>query len=201
MKTGSKKTREQRVNKLVDAGWFTKQMSTRDHRVFYLLPTEYMKELMGEHINAMYHQFIKTTCTLLDQSPVGITDHPNPQNTLMFIDFLINYTDDWHHTFNGRLPTAKYWLLLVSCFLDDCSGQCSKISDLCRKTESGSVHTAESRIQDIVTIGLLEKIIDNSDRRGVLLRPTGQMRQALLAHFDRTFTDFIRFMQSANIIS
>ena len=195
MKTGSPKTREMRLKRLVDEGWFSKLKNEADLRVTYVNPTPRLLRLGKRHLG---NSLARTTGRLAEGNLVsrdgesavkGLVDGGEgdvPGLLLAWAEFLVGYTNDWNETFRNRFHTEEYWYPFVHSLRADWSEKPLTMSEACGVMRTGSIRTRETRIAIAATRGLLEKRKSETDQRNILILPTPILEASLVEHFSRT---------------
>ena len=197
MRTGSAKTRETRLKRLVDEGWFSKRKNASDLRVTFIVPTPALLALGQRHL---HNSLARVTAPLAEANLVSAegasavkqlevdVGGEAPRLLLAWAEFLIGYTNDWNETFRNRFHTEEYWYPFVHSLRGDWSGQPLTMSEACGVMRTGSIRTREARIGIAATRGLLERRKSETDHRKILILPTPLLEASLVEHFSRTLT-------------
>ena len=197
MRTGSAKTRETRLKRLVDEGWFSKRKNAPDLRVTFIVPKPALLALGQRHLR---NSLARVTAPLAEGNLVSAQGESAvkrlevgvggevPRLLLAWAEFLVGYTNDWNETFRNRFHTEEYWYPFVYSLRGDWSGHPLTMSDACGVMRTGSIRTREARIGIAVTRGLLERRKSETDHRKILILPTPLLEASLVEHFSRTLT-------------
>ena len=197
MKTGSAKTRETRLKRLVDEGWFSMLKNESDLRVTYIVPTPALRTLGQRHL---CNSLARVAARLAEANLVSrqaesavrglAEDAANEVARLLlaWAEFLVGYTNDWNETFRNRFHTEEYWYPFVNSLRGDWSGKPLTMSEACAVMRTGSIRTREARIAFATTRGMLEKRRSNTDHRKMLIVPTPLLEASLVEHFSRTLS-------------
>ena len=197
MRTGSAKTRETRLKRLVDEGWFSKLKNESDLRVTYIIPTPSLRDLGQQHLR---NSLARATARLAEADLVsrhaesavrGLADEVGsevPRLLLAWAEFLVGYTNDWNETFRNRFHTEEYWYPFVHSLRGDWSGKPLTMSEACGVMRTGTIRTGEARIAFAATRGMLEKRKSDTDHRKILILPTPLLEASLVEHFSRTLS-------------
>ena len=202
MRTGSPKTRETRLKRLVDEGWFSKIKNESDLRVTYIVPTPALLALAQRHLS---NSLARVTAGLAEANLVpghrvtavrGLSDDGRevPRLLLAWAEFLVGYTNDWNETFRNRFHTEEYWYPFVHSLRADWSGEPLTMSEACSVMRTGSIRTGEARIALAATRGLLEKRKSETDHRKILILPTPLLEASLVEHFSRTLSQVLKLL-------
>lgn len=204
MKTGSPKTRETRLKRLVDEGWFSKLKNQADLRMTYVNPTPALLRLGTQHLrNSLAkaaHRLaggnlvppgVEQAVRRLDDGEEGEV----PRLLLGWAEFLVDYTNDWNETFHNRFHTEEYWYPFVYSLRGQWSGEPLTMSEACAVMRTGSLRTRENRIAIAETRGLLEKRKSETDHRNTLILPTLPLEVALVGHFSRTLGQILGLVE------
>jgi len=195
MKTGSPKTRETRLKRLLDEGWFRKGKHDADLRKTYVLPTPLLLRVGRRHlVSSLLH--VTRRLAEGELLPAQLepelqrqlhcpADAPPPQ-LMGWAEFLIGYTDDWNATFDNRFHTEEYWYPFVHCLRGHWAGAPLTVTRACEVMRTGSHRTRETRIAIAEGRGMLTKRRSESDLRSTLILPTPALEAALVGHFRRT---------------
>ena len=204
MKTGSSKTRENRLKKLIAEHLFIKIKNQTDLRRTYLEPTTEM--LLGgrRHFRNSLGQAIQflADAQLLTVNPKPFLDrilcdgeYADKHLLLPWAEFLIDYTNDWNNTFSKRFHTEEYWHPFVYCLIGCWKGQPLTMSEVCQCMRIGSSRTREKRVSLAVSRGMLIKQKSKNDLRTTFILTTGNLENLLINHFNRTLNDFRNLTQ------
>lgn len=204
MRTGSPKTRETRLKRLVVEGWFSKRKDESDLRMTYVCPTPVLQSLGKQHLRK---SLANTARRLAEADLVPRTVEPNvrrvaegdegevPRLLLLWAEFLVDYTNDWNETFHNRFHTEEYWYPFVYSLRAHWSCKPLTMGEACAVMRTGSLRTRESRIGVAVTRGLLERRQSEADHRNVLILPTPRLEVSLEEHFGRTLGRFFGLIE------
>ena len=203
MKTGSIRTREARLRRLLDARWIEKSKSAPDRRQTCVLPTPDMQRIVGAHLRRSlievarfaHEAGILDAVEPLARSLKNDTGALSETHLLPWAEFLIEYTDDWNATFGNRFHTEEYWHPFVHCLLAFWAGSPLTIGEACQTMRTGSNRTRESRIAIALMRDLLVKRKTDSDLRTLLVVPAPELERCLVAHFDRTLEQLVRLLR------
>ena len=204
MKTGSSKTRETRLKKLIAEHFFIKIKNRTDLRRTYLEPTPEM--LMGgrRHFRNSLAQAIRflADSQLLASDPAPLLDRVSSDDEevdrsflLPWADFLIDYTNDWNNTFSKRFHTEEFWYPFVYCLLGCWKEQPLTISEVCQCMRIGSNRTREKRVSLAVSRGMLIKQKSRDDLRTTYILASEVLEELLLSHFTRTLNNLLNLSQ------
>lgn len=204
MKTGSSKTRENRLKKLIAEHFFIKIKNQTDLRRTYLEPTKEM--LLGgrKHFSNSLGKAIRflDDAQLLSSSPKPLLDrilcdseHVDKNFLLPWAEFLIDYTNDWNNTFSKRFHTEEYWYPFVYCLLGCWKGQQLTTSEVCQCMRTGSSRTREKRVSLAVSRGMLVKQKSTHDLRTTYILTSSVLEELLINHFNRTLNHFVNLTQ------
>ena len=204
MKTGSSKTRENRLKKLIAEHMFIKIKKQTDLRRTYLEPT--MEMLVGgrKHFRNSLRQAIQflVDAQLLVCDPKPLLDRISSDDAgadkhflLPWAEYLIDYTNDWNNTFSKRFHTEEYWYPFVYCLLGCWKGQPLTISEVCQCMRIGSNRTREKRVSLAVSRGMLVKQKSNNDLRTTYILTSEVLEELLISHFARTLNNFLNLTQ------
>ena len=197
MKTGSSKTRENRLKKVIAEHWCIKIKDQTDLRRTHLEPTEGMLLLGRKHFRSSLGGAVRFLGErrLLERNPTALLRQiegsgRNLDKTylLPWADFLIGYTDDWNQTFENRLRTDEYWLPFVRCLRGGWSNHPLTMGEACQCMSTGSSRTREKRITLAVNRGMLKKQRDEHDLRVTSILATDVLESRLIGHFARTLS-------------
>ena len=203
MRTGSPKTRETRLKRLVNEGWFNKLKNESDLRVTYIVPTPALLSLGQRHLR---NSLARVTAGLAEADLVsgdrekavrGLSDDGSeiPNVLLAWAEFLVGYTNDWNETFRNQFHTEEYWYPFVHSLRAEWSGEPLTMSEACGVMRTGSIRTGEARIALAATRGLLEKRKSETDHRKILILPTPLLEASLVEHFSRTLGQVLRLLE------
>ena len=200
MKTGSSKTRENRLKKVIAEHWCIKIKDQTDLRRTHLEPTEDMLLLGRRHFRSSLGgavRFLREQ-RLLERNPTallrqieGSGRNLDKPYLLPWADFLVGYTDDWNQTFENRLRTDEYWLPFVRCLRGGWSNHPLTMGEACQCMSTGSSRTREKRIALAVNRGMLQKQRDEQDLRVTSILATDVLESRLIGHFARTLGEVI----------
>ena len=205
MKTGSPKTREMRLKRLVDEGWFSKLKNETDLRMTYVNPTPVLLRLGKRHLRNSLARAIgrlaegNLVSSEVEPAVLGIADGDDsqvPTLLLAWAEFLVDYTDNWNETFRNRFHTEEYWYPFVHSLRADWSGRPLTMSEACGVMRTGSTRTRESRIAFAASRGLLEKRKSETDLRNMLILPTPLLEASLVEHFSRTLRQVLKLART-----
>lgn len=197
MKTGSSKTRQNRLGKIIAEHWCIKVKDQTDLRRTYLKPTEDMLLLGREHFRSSLGGAVRLLAEqrLLKRNPTPLLGkiESSGQNLdrpylLPWAEFLIDYTDDWNQTFGNRFRTDEYWLPFVRCLRGGWSNQPLIMGEACQCMSTGSSRTREKRIAFAVSRGMLKRQRGGPDQRVTSILATSVLENRLLGHFARTLS-------------
>jgi len=194
MKTGSMRTREARLRRLLNARWIEKSKSAPDRRQTCVLPTADMQRIVGAHLRRSLIEAARFAreADILDAVEPLISSLEtnggalNETHLLPWAEFLVEYTDDWNATFDNRFHTEEYWHPFVHCLLAFWEGRPLTIGEACQTMRTGSNRTRESRVAIAMMRDLLVKRKTETDLRTLLVLPAPSLERCLVAHFDRT---------------
>ncbi|MCY4362753.1 MAG: hypothetical protein OXE42_11300 [Gammaproteobacteria bacterium] len=204
MKTGSSKTRENRLKKLIAEHLFIKIKNQTDLRRTYLEPAAEM--LLGgrKHFGNSLEQAIQflADAQLFASNPKPLFDrilcdggNVDKNFLLPWAEYLIDYTNDWNNTFSKRFHTEEYWYPFVYCLLGCWKGQPLTISEVCQCMRIGSNRTKEKRLSLAVSRGMLVKQKSSDDLRTTYILTSSVLEELLISHFTRTLNDFLKLTQ------
>ena len=204
MKTGSSKTRETRLKKLIAEHLFIKIKKQTDLRRTYLEPTTEM--LLGgrRHFRNSLGQAIQFLVNpqLLASNPKPLLDRilcdgedVDKNFLLPWAEYLIDYTNDWNNTFSKRFHTEEYWYPFVYCLLGCWKGQPLTMSEVCQCMRTGSSRTKEKRVSLAVSRGMLVKQKSRNDLRTTYILTSDVLEELLTSHFSRTLNEFLNLTQ------
>ena len=202
MKTGSVRTREARLRRLLDANWIEKSKTAPDKRQTCVLPTRDMQRIVGAHLRRSLIEAARFAhkSDLFDavEPLIGTLettgDTLNRTHLLPWAEFLVEYTDDWNATFDNRFHTEEYWHPFVHCLLAFWAARPLTIGEACQTMRTGSNRTRESRIAIAMMRDLLVKRKTDTDLRTLLVLPAPELESCLVAHFDRTLEQLGRLL-------
>ncbi len=206
MKTGSSKTRENRLKKLLAEHWAIKVKDQADMRQTYLEPTEEMllsgrkhfRKSLGKAVRFLADtRLLKGDPEPLIQNISGAIEDENMDKhyLLPWAEFLIDYTNDWNNTFKNRFHTEEYWNPFVYCLRGYWAGRPLTMSDACQCMRTGSNRTREKRIALAVSRGMLVKQKSANDLRTTLILATDALEGFLASHFSRTLNNILALTQ------
>ena len=205
MRTGSARTRENRLRRLLDSNWFQKSKLSADRRQTCVTPTTDMQRTVGAHLHASLLRAARfgQHPALLDggakrllrllETPSRDLDHAF---LLPWAEFLVDYTNDWNATFNNRFHTEEFWYPFTHCLRADWAGRPLTMSEACQAMRTGSNRTRETRIAIASSRRLLEKKKSESDMRTTLVLPTALLEDRLVGHFSRTLQQLLALLRS-----
>ena len=205
MRTGSAKTRENRLRRLLESNWFEKSKHSDDRRQTYVTPTTHMQQTVGAHLRTSLQRAagFSQHPTLLDGGARRLSQVLETPGSdlddaflLPWAEFLVDYTNDWNATFNNRFHTEEYWYPFVHCLRADWAGRPLTMGEACQAMRTGSNRTRENRIAVAITRNLLEKKKSRSDMRTTLVLPTALLEERLVGHFSRTLLQLLELLQS-----
>ena len=205
MRTGSAKTRENRLRRLLESNWFAKSKHSDDRRQTYITPTTNMQRTVRAHLHTSLQRAARfgQHPALLDGGArrlLGLLETPDGDLDAAFLlpwaEFLVGYTNDWNATFNNRFHTEEYWYPFVHCLRADWAGRPLSMSEACQAMRTGSNRTRENRIAVAITRKLLEKKKSESDMRTTLVLPTALLEDRLVGHFSRTLHQLLELLRS-----
>ena len=205
MRTGSAKTRENRLRRLLESNWFQKSKHSQDRRQTCINPTMDMQRTVGAHLRTSLLRaahFGQHPELLHDQARLlsSFLEHPasdlDDAFLLPWAEFLVDYTNDWNATFNNRFHTEEYWHPFVHCLRASWAGRSLAMSEACQAMRTGSNRTRENRIAIAITRNLLEKKKGDSDLRTTLVLPTALLEDRLIGHFSRTLLQLLELLRS-----
>ena len=197
MKTGSSKTRQNRLGKIIAEHWCIKVKDQTDLRRTYLKPTEDMLLLGREHFRSSLGEAVRLLAEqrLLKRNPTPLLGEIESSGKnldrsylLPWAEFLIDYTDDWNQTFGNRFRTDEYWLPFVRCLRGGWSNQPLIMGEACQCMSTGSSRTREKRIAFAVSRGMLKRQRGGPDQRVTSILATSVLENRLLGHFARTLS-------------
>ena len=201
MKTGSSKTRQNRLQKLITEHLFFKTKDRADLRRTHLEPTEDMLEGGRMHFRGTLTEATRflDEAGLLPSSPQPLLDEISHDSDavdrrflLPWAEFLVNYTNDWNTTFNKLFHTEEYWYTFVHSLLGIWKGQPLTMSDACQSMRTGSSRTKEKRVSLAVTRGMLLKQKSPDDMRITHVLASSTLEELLIGHFERTLGDLLK---------
>lgn len=204
MKTGSPKTRETRLKRLVDEGWFSKLKNDADLRMTFVTPTlrllgqgkQHLRNSLANAANRLASGDLVTG--VVAQAVKDLDDGGEgevPRLLLGWAEFLVDYTNDWNETFRNRFHTEEYWYPFVYSLRAHWAGKPLTMSEACAVMRTGSLRTRETRIAIAATRGLLEKRKSETDHRNTLILPTPPLEASLMGHFSRTLRQFLALIE------
>lgn len=204
MKTGSSKTRENRLKKLITEHFFIKIKKQTDLRRTYLEPTKEMliggrkhfRNSLGQAIRFLVDAQLLASDTkpLLDR--ISCDDEDVDKNYLLpWAEYLIDYTNDWNNTFSKRFHTEEYWYPFVYCLLGCWKGQPLTISEVCQCMRVSSNRTREKRVSLAVSRGMLVKQKSTDDLRTTYILASEVLEELLVSHFTRTLNNLLNLSQ------
>ena len=200
MKTGSSKTRETRLKKLIEEHLCIKIKKQTDLRRTYLQPTTEMllggrrhfrntlREALGFLLDARL--LASNSKSLLDK--LSSDDEDVDKDLLLpWAEFLVDYTNDWNSTFGNRFHTEEYWYPFVHCLLGCWNDQPLTTGEVCQRMQIGSSRTREKRVSLAISRGMLVKQKSSDDLRTTYLVASDVLEELLLSHFIRTLEGFL----------
>ncbi len=205
MKTGSSKTRENRLRKIIAEHFFVKTKNRADLRQTWLQPTPEMLLNGRRHFRNSLERTIRSllNAQLLASSSEPLLDKMLCDNEgldkhalLPWAEFLIDYTNDWNATFGNHFHTEEYWHLFVYCLLGCWKGQPLTMGEACSCIRTGSNRTREKRISRAINRGMLTKQKSGHDLRTTFILTTETLEDLLSKHFSRTLNCFRNLAQS-----
>ena len=200
MKTGSSRTRENRLKKLIAEHWCIKIKDQTDLRRTHLEPTEEMllsgrrhfRKSLGKVIEFLADtRLLKGHPGALLQKVSGSNENLDKHYLLPWAEFLIGYTNDWNHAFRNRFHTEEYWYPFVYCLRGAWAEQPLTMGEACQCMRTGSNRTREKRIALAINRGMLTRQKDENDLRTTSILATGNLENLLVSHFSRTLDDII----------
>lgn len=204
MKTGSSKTRQNRLQKLITEHLLFKTKEQTDLRRTHLEPTEEMLHGGRVHFRSTLTEAIQflDEAGLLASSPGLIlerishnSDELDKRYLLPWAEFLVDYTNDWNTTFKKLFHTEEYWYAFVHSLLGSWKGQPLTMSDACQSMRTGSSRTKEKRVSLAVTRGMLVKQKSSSDLRTTHVLASATLEELLIGHFERTLHELLGLTQ------
>ena len=201
MKTGSSKTRQNRLQKLITEHLFFKTKDRADLRRTHLEPTEEMLEGGRMHFRGTLTEAMHflDEAGLLPSSPQPLLDRishsseeVDKQFLLPWAEFLVDYTNDWNTTFKRLFHTEEYWYTFVHSLLGIWKGQPLTMSDACQSMRTGSSRTKEKRVSLAVTRGMLIKQKSSNDLRITHVLASSTLEELLIGHFERTLGNLLK---------
>ena len=201
MKTGSSKTRQNRLQKLISEQLFFKTKDRTDLRRTHLEPTDEMLEGGRMHFRGTLTGAMRflDEAGLLASSPQPLlerisrnSDEVDKRFLLPWAEFLVDYTNDWNATFNRRFHTEEYWYTFVHSLLGIWKGQPLTMSDACQSMRTGSSRTKEKRVALAVARGMLIKQKSLDDLRITHVMASGTLEALLVGHFERTLGELLK---------
>jgi len=201
MKTGSSKTRQSRLHKLITEHLFFKTKDRADLRRTHVEPTDEMLEGGRMHFRGTLTEAMQflDEAGLLSSSPQLLLDRisDNGDETdkrflLPWAEFLVDYTNDWNSTFKNLFHTEEYWYTFVHSLLGIWKGQPLTMSDACQSMRTGSSRTKEKRVSLAVTRGMLTKQKSPDDQRITHVLASDTLETLLVGHFERTLGDLLK---------
>ncbi len=203
MKTGSSKTRQNRLQKLITEHLFFKTKDRADLRRTHLEPTEEMLEGGRMHFRNTLTEALHflDEAGLLVSSPQPLLDRISRDSDVVdkrfllpWAEFLVDYTNDWNTTFKMLFHTEEYWYAFVHSLLGIWKGQPLTMSDACQSMRTGSSRTKEKRVSLAVTRGMLIKQKNSNDLRITHVLASATLEKLLIGHFERTLYDLLKRM-------
>ena len=200
MKTGSSKTRQNRLQKLITEHLLFKTKEGTDLRRTHLEPTEEMLRGGRIHFRNTLTEAIEFLAEvgLLDPSPEPFlerisesSDEVDTHYLLPWAEFLVDYTNDWNTTFKKLFHTDEYWYAFVHSLLGSWKGQPLTMSEACQSMRTGSSRTKEKRVSLAVTRGMLIKEKSSSDLRTTHVLASDALEELLIGHFERTLHELL----------
>ncbi len=189
MRTGSPKTKGNRLRKLYQDDWFSKLKDSADMRHTYIRPTDMMLRLGKAHLaRSLPHMArrLQRSGILPSDGVLPLSGSPPQAVLLPWAEFLIQYTDDWNRTFQNRFHTEEYWYPFVYCLRAHWEGRALTMGEACESMPTGSSRTRETRIALAVTRGMLLREKSSEDLRTTLILPAPLLEQSLIDHFSGT---------------
>ena len=186
MKTGSVRTREARLRRLLDANWIEKSKTAPDKRQTCVLPTRDMQRIVGAHLRRSLIEAARFAhkSDLFDavEPLIGTLettgDTLNRTHLLPWAEFLVEYTDDWNATFDNRFHTEEYWHPFVHCLLAFWAARPLTIGEACQTMRTGiEPHAREPHrhCDDAGSAGQAEDRHGSSDLAGAAGPRTGEL--------------------------
>ena len=204
MRTGSAKTRETRLKRLIDEGWFSRRKGGADLRMTYVAPTRQLRQLGRAHLAASLARIVTRLAgggllaqgigTVLEGRFASSQDVP--PLLVAWAEFLVEYTNDWNATFRNRFHTEEYWYPFVHCLRGQWAGTPLTMSAACDAMPTGSHRTRETRIAIAESRGMLEKRKSTNDLRNTLILPTPALERAVVGHFSRTLAELLCMLRN-----
>ena len=200
MKTGSSKTRQNRLQKLITEHLLFKTKEGTDLRRTHLEPTEEMLHGGRIHFRNTLTEAIEFLAEvgLLASSPEPFlerisesSDEVDTRYLLPWAEFLVDYTNDWNTTFKKLFHTEEYWYAFVHSLLGSWKGQPLTMSEACQSMRTGSSRTKEKRVSLAVTRGMLIKEKSSSDLRTTHVLASDALEELLMGHFERTLHELL----------
>ena len=197
MRTGSSKTRKNRLKKVMTEHWCIKVKDQTDLRRTYLEATEDMLLLGREHFRSSLGGAVRllTGQGLIKRNPTpllcdieGSGRNLDKPYLLPWAEFLIGYTNDWNHTFQNRFRTDEYWLLFVRCLRGSWRNRPLTMGEACQCMSFGSSRTRERRIALAASRGMLKKQRGGQDLRVTSILASNALEDCLTGHFVRTLS-------------
>ncbi len=201
MKTGSSKTRQSRLHKLITEHLFFKTKDRADLRRTHVEPTDEMLEGGRMHFRGTLTEAMQflDEAGLLSSSPQLLLDRisDNGDETdkrflLPWAEFLVDYTNDWNSTFKNLFHTEEYWYTFAHSLLGIWKGQPLTMSDACQSMRTGSSRTKQKRVSLAVTRGMLTKQKSPDDQRITHVLASDTLETLLVGHFERTLGDLLK---------
>ena len=195
MKTGSPKTRQNRLQKLITEHMLFKTKEATDLRRTHLEPTEAMLHGGRIHFRNSLTEAIQflDEADLLASCPEPLlarisesSDNVDTRYLLPWAEFLVDYTNDWNTTFKKLFHTEEYWYAFVHSLLGAWKGAPLTMSEACQSMRTGSSRTKEKRVSLAVTRGMLIKQKSSSDLRTTHVLASATLEALLIGHFERT---------------
>lgn len=195
MKTGSSKTRQNRLQKLITEHLLFKTKEATDLRRTHLEPTEDM--LHGGRVH--FRNTLTEAIDFLAEAGLLATSHQpllgrisersdevDTRYLLPWAEFLVEYTNDWNTAFKKLFHTEEYWYAFVHSLLGSWKGQPLTMSEACQSMRTGSSRTKEKRVSLAVTRGMLLKRKSSSDLRTTHVLASETLEILLIGPFERT---------------
>ncbi len=201
MQTGSSKTRQSRLQKLIAEHLFFKTKDWADLRRTRVEPTEEMLEGGRMHFRGTLTEAMRFLgeAGLLPSSPQPLLDRISDNGDeadkrflLPWAEFLVDYANDWNSTFKKLFRTEEYWYTFVHSLLGIWKGQPLTMSDACQSMRTGSSRTREKRVSLAVTRGMLTKQKSPDDQRITHVLASAALETLLIGHFERTLGDLVK---------
>ena len=195
MKTGSSKTRQNRLQKLIDERLFFKTKDRDDLRRTHLEPTDEMLDAGRLHFSRTLREALHflEKANLLTTNPQPLldtvsqtSDEVDKQFLLPWAEFLVDYTNDWNTSFRTLFHTEEYWYAFVHSLLGSWNSQPLTMSEACQSMRTGSSRTKEKRVSLAVSRGMLIKQKSANDLRMTQVLASAELEELIKGHFERT---------------